>query len=194
MGVIIIEIVAVSLRKSGTNVEDVLANHFQTGRKTHTCAILRSGLLSHTRWMKKEREVYKFDLYFLFFILVIYFPHTAELFLQKDFGVAFILSAVHIYFVYLLLKWMSKYDISSPGTYFINDMLSILSIVLIILLLITVTGKTTFSEISGTIFMLFCSIIPPFFWFNFDVIGKLREKILKEEKLKRKKLRGKNKS
>lgn len=127
----------------------------------------------------------------MFFLLVVYFPYTAEFFLQKDFGVAFILSAVHIYFVYLLLKWMSKYDISPPGTYFINGMLSILSIVLIILLLITVTGKTTFSKTSGTIFMLFCSIIPPLFLFNFDVIGKLREKKLKEENLKRKKLRGK---
>lgn len=37
--------------------------------------------------------------------------------------------------------------------------------------------------------LVFCSIIPPLFWFNFDVVGKLREK-----KMKGKKLRGKKKS
>ncbi|WP_257349842.1 hypothetical protein [Pseudalkalibacillus decolorationis] len=121
--------------------------------------------------------------YLSLFFLVVFFSDTMELFQNKDkLGVAFIVFVVHILMVYLLLKWMSKYNISYPGKYFIYGLLSLMTIVFLLMSLIIITGQTSASKTTGGIIITLSSLASLFFWFNFDVINKLRrEKVSKSK-------------
>lgn len=114
--------------------------------------------------------------YFFLFGLVVLFPYTLELFMNQDqLFLAFILSSLHAFLIYLLLKWMSKYNISYPGSYFIYGLLSVLTIIVMITFLRFI-GVTSLSKTTGTIFTILISFLPPLFFFNFDLISRFRKK------------------
>jgi len=108
--------------------------------------------------------------YPLLFIVAIFIPFAIV-------GSTVVIGSL-IYFIcwYLLLKWMSRYKISIFGIYLIKSMLSLSSSALIFTYIAVFSGKDI-DHMSLEWWMDGVILIAPlFFWFNFDVVGRLRDR------------------
>lgn len=121
--------------------------------------------------------------YISLFLLCVTFSITIEWFADGDKIGGLLSFLAKSGLLYFLLKWISKYRISSAGYFFINGLLSLFTFLAVIAMLVGITGKTSASTITGLIIVGSCTIIPPIFWFKFDVISRIRRR--QEERSKK---------
>ncbi len=110
----------------------------------------------------------------LFCVMIFYIEALESIYVGNITG-GLIMLIILFLLNYRILKWMSKYPVSYPGLYFLNGILTLISIIFIIYLLIFITGRRTFDDVVGY-FILITGLISAVFWWNFNILEVFRKK------------------